>query len=163
MLIIFLWTFITKVMDETSSRTLFCLCDHLTTFTGQFFVPPNKIDITDINIYKTIGHNYVTVIVVFASWSIYFSLLIWARSRDKKDIRKVGAGKMPAILFLIVTNDSMQCPQFVSFHCATCSNGQTQHAVQCTEHSRLLARIHCLLGRRIYIKALFLDGNHVTW
>ena len=65
-------------------------------------MPPNKVDITDINIYKTIGHNYVTVVVVAAMWSIYLSLVIWARSRDKKDIRKVGAGTMPAILLLII-------------------------------------------------------------
>ena len=137
-------------MADTSSTTLRCTCDHMTTFAGQFFVPPNKIDITDINIYKSIGHNYVTVVVVVSMWIIYLSLVMWARSKDKQDIRKVGAGKMSAILFIIVTNDSMQYPQFVSFHCATCSNGKTQHAVENIEHSRLLARIHCLLVRRIY-------------
>ena len=108
--------FIKKVIDDTSSTTLGCTCNHLTTFTGQFFVPPNNVDITDINIYKTIGHNLVTVIIIAAVWSIYLSLLIWARSKDKKDIRKVGAGKMPARLFLTVSNDIMQYAQFETFY-----------------------------------------------
>jgi len=54
-------------------------------------VPPNKVDVTDINLYKGIDQNYVTVVVVAAVWSFYGLVLIWARWRDKKVKSKVGA------------------------------------------------------------------------
>ena len=74
-------------------------------FAAQFFVPPNKIDITDINMYKSIGHNYLTVVVVAAFWVVYLLVMIWARWRDLGDIRKVGACNVyniPARLFQVL-------------------------------------------------------------
>jgi len=65
-------------------------------------VPPNKIDITDINMYKSIGHNFVTVVVVAAFWGAYLLVMIWARWRDEKDIRKVGHVTIPEILFQVI-------------------------------------------------------------
>jgi len=65
-------------------------------------VPPNKVDVTDINLYKDIERNLVTVIVVLAVWTIFGLLLIWARWKDKKDETKVGAPKV-VITIVILT------------------------------------------------------------
>ena len=64
-------------------------------------MPPNAIDITDVNLYKDIGHNLVTVIVVLAVWAFFGVLLMWARWRDKQDETKVGVSKVVIpIIFL---------------------------------------------------------------
>jgi len=86
-----------------------CICNHLTTFVAQYFVPPNKVDITDVNIYKSIDHNFVIVIVVAAFWGLYLSLVIWAWREDNKDISKVGVCKMSTVhaippLVIIICN-----------------------------------------------------------
>jgi len=57
-------------------------------------VPPNKVDVTDVNLYKRIDHSYLTVVVVAAVWAVFLLLLVWARWRDKKDETKVGASNV---------------------------------------------------------------------
>ena len=68
-------------------------------------MPPNKVDITDVTIYKSIDHNFVIVIVVAAFWGLYFTMVIWAWWQDNKDLSKVGVCKMstvPAISPLVI-------------------------------------------------------------
>jgi len=79
-------------------------------------VPPNKVDITDVNIYKSIGHNFVTVVVVAAFWVVYLLVVIWARWRDQKDISKVGACNIYFASKAVSSNTTLQCSLFESFH-----------------------------------------------
>ena len=60
-------------------------------------MPPNTVDVTDINLYKGIDHNFVTVMVVVAVWVVYILLMKWARWRDKKDDAKVGASNVAIV------------------------------------------------------------------
>ena len=66
-----------------------CLCNHLTSFGGDFAVPPNTIDFA--NVFSL--ENFIEAIPVFvtvgATLIIYVFVVIWARREDKKDLIKV--------------------------------------------------------------------------
>ena len=70
-------------------------------------MPPNTVDVTDINLYKGIDHNFVTVLVVAAVWAVFIILLQWARWRDKKDEAKVGTSTVARVSVQFRTTHSM--------------------------------------------------------
>ena len=74
----------------TSTTSTFCMCWHLTSFGGGFFVAPNPIDFDKaFDGFSNLSDNFVVFATVLAIVGIYFILLIWARWADKKDIEKV--------------------------------------------------------------------------
>lgn len=69
-----------------------CLCTHLTSFGGDFFVAPNPIDFDKIwDEFGRLGEtgNYVVLATVCSMLGFYVVGLIFARRADKKDESKV--------------------------------------------------------------------------
>ena len=69
-----------------------CLCTHLTSFAGDFFVAPNPIDSDKIwDEFGRLGEtgNYVVLATVCSMLGFYVVGLIFARRADKKDESKV--------------------------------------------------------------------------
>lgn len=67
-----------------------CQCTHLTSFGGDFVVPPNTIDFSTVFSLEKFLESmpvFITVIIVLV---IYVGTMIWARREDKKDLIKVG-------------------------------------------------------------------------
>ncbi|XP_063962086.1 polycystin-1-like [Lytechinus pictus] len=73
----------------TSTRETHCLCNHLTSFASAFFVPPNKIDFSDV-FSKSLLDNFAVMGTIIVIVSIYLLLLIYARRKDKQDLIKWG-------------------------------------------------------------------------
>jgi len=66
-----------------------CLCTHLTSFGGDFVVPPNTIDFSTVFSLEKFLESmpvFITVIIVLV---IYVGTMVWARREDKKDLIKV--------------------------------------------------------------------------
>ena len=67
-----------------------CLCNHLTTFGSDFYVPPNTIDFkTVFKKFKKLHENALVFSTVIAIIGIYVIAAIWARRADRKDMIKV--------------------------------------------------------------------------
>ena len=67
-----------------------CLCNHLTWFGSNFFIPPNKLDIKE-EIWK-FKHleDYPALLVTFCViCGMYLLGLVWARRKDRTDVKKV--------------------------------------------------------------------------
>ena len=80
-----------QVGQKSDSSSLECLCNHLTSFGGDFFVAPNTIDFDAVK--RTLENLdpddmlvLATVCVVFL---VYVLVLVAARRADKRDIAKV--------------------------------------------------------------------------
>lgn len=66
-----------------------CLCYHLTTFGSDFYVPPNKIDFTNVWAkFKNLNDNAAVFSTVIVTFGVYIIVAIWARFKDKKDLAK---------------------------------------------------------------------------
>ena len=63
----------------------------MTVFGGQYVVPPNKVDVFNFSLVWDLFRQPIVLIVVLCAWCIYIVLLVWARSKDKQHITKVGA------------------------------------------------------------------------
>ncbi|KAL9989666.1 hypothetical protein ACROYT_G004234 [Oculina patagonica] len=82
-----------KVGSNTNPSKLHCLCTHLSSFGGDFFVAANPIDFDKVWFeLGTLGEtgNFVTV-VVFCIYGVYLVGLYLARRADKRDQDKVVA------------------------------------------------------------------------
>ena len=69
-----------------------CLCNHLTSFGGDFLVAPNKIDFEKV--WTEFGRleeskNYSVLATVFSMLGFYLVCLLFARRADKRDELKV--------------------------------------------------------------------------
>ena len=67
-----------------------CLCNHLTWFGSNFFIPPNKLDIKE-EIWK-FKHleDYPALLATFCvTLGVYLLGLVWARRKDRTDVKKV--------------------------------------------------------------------------
>ena len=85
-----------QVGSQTTVKSIECLCNHLTTFGGDFYVPPNSIDFKTVFAkFKTLHENalvFSTVIVIIV---IYLIGAFWTRRVDQKDLIKVSKGEKP--------------------------------------------------------------------
>ena len=68
-----------------------CLCNHMSSFASSFFTPPNKIDLSKVNLTELFNNPTVTIIVC-GIFLLYFLLLVWARRADKRDLQLVRVG-----------------------------------------------------------------------
>ena len=81
-----------KVSQDSNTTHLKCLCNHLTSFGGNFIQAPNPIDFdkvfTEFSNLAESGN--ISVLVTIASFFLlYFVVLILARRADKRDVDKV--------------------------------------------------------------------------
>ena len=98
MLILESMTFL-KVGSGSELGRVNCLCTHLTSFGGDFFVAPNPIDFDKVwDEFRRLGQtgNYVVLATVCSMLGLYVVGLIFARRADKKDLSKVN--KVPTRL-----------------------------------------------------------------
>ena len=65
-----------------------CLCTHLTSFAGDFFVMPNAIDWSKISL-DNLFSNPTVFAVVMTIFGLYVIGMIWARRKDKEDLLTV--------------------------------------------------------------------------
>ena len=68
-----------------------CEAFHLTAFGSDFFVPPNMIDFdaaySDLG--SKLAENNAVLIMLTVTLAVYIIIGIWARHKDKEDLRKV--------------------------------------------------------------------------
>lgn len=77
-----------KAGPKTTPKKRHCLCNHLTSFASDFFVPPNKIDWDKVSLEELLN-NPLVFSVVCGIFGLYFLLVLWARRADRKDLEKV--------------------------------------------------------------------------
>ena len=65
-----------------------CLCTHLTSIAGDFFVMPNAIDWSAISL-DNLFSNPTVFAVVMSIFGLYVIGMIWARKKDKQDLELV--------------------------------------------------------------------------
>ncbi|XP_071550461.1 LOW QUALITY PROTEIN: polycystin-1-like protein 2 [Panulirus ornatus] len=72
-----------------------CEAGHLTSFGAGFFVTPNTVDFDYV--FANLGfHDNLTIyITLILTLTIFIILAIWARHKDKLDVRKLGAAPLP--------------------------------------------------------------------
>ena len=97
-----------QVSPHSSSSRLVCNCNHLSIFSGLYFIHPTKIDIFDFSLLLHIQTNVVTLAVVLNFWIVYVLLMVWAANRDRKDVKHVGEltfyFKIISIVNIIITS-----------------------------------------------------------
>ena len=80
-------------VDSSSNRThLKCLCNHLTSFGGNFIQAPNPIDFDKVfTEFTRLGEtgNVSVLITISCAFIMYFIVLIFARRADKRDENQV--------------------------------------------------------------------------
>lgn len=81
-----------QVSTKTVNGSLVCLCNHLSSFGGDFLVAPNPIDFDQVWLaMKNIGQskNFVVLSTICTMFALYFVAVILARRGDKNDELKV--------------------------------------------------------------------------
>ena len=83
-------------------RTVKCLCNHLTSFGSDFFVPPNTIDFSSAysNLGAKLKDNFGVLLTLCLMLGIYFALCIFARYKDKKDVAKVSFFIVVSVIYI---------------------------------------------------------------
>ncbi|XP_068717180.1 polycystin-1-like protein 2 [Montipora capricornis] len=82
-----------KVGLNSTSTSLQCLCNHLTSFGGGVLVMPNKLDFDVVFTELTRIHetgNVAVLCTIIAALLVYFLVCIFARKADKKDCAQTG-------------------------------------------------------------------------
>ncbi|XP_077980091.1 polycystin-1-like protein 2 [Glandiceps talaboti] len=79
-----------RVGNLTTMQSTQCLCNHLTSFASDFFIPPNSIDFSTVFKKFDVVNNAAVFSTVIALLGLYLLLLIWARRKDKLDVMKWG-------------------------------------------------------------------------
>ena len=84
--------FSSKVSQDSNTTHLKCLCNHLTSFGGNFIQAPNPIDFdkvfTEFSNLAESG-NISVLVTIACFFLLYFVVLILARRADKRDVDKV--------------------------------------------------------------------------
>ena len=81
-----------KVGSNSTTTSLQCLCNHLTSFGGGILVMPNKLDFDVVFTELTRIHetgNVAVLCTIIAALLLYFLVCVFARRADKKDRAKV--------------------------------------------------------------------------
>eukprot|EP00058_Branchiostoma_floridae_P020618 XP_002606108.1 hypothetical protein BRAFLDRAFT_88018 [Branchiostoma floridae] len=78
-----------KVGDASNSTHTQCLCNHLTSFASDLFVPPNPIDFSYVFANASFMDNITTYVTIITIYVIFVIGAIWARRMDKRDIEMV--------------------------------------------------------------------------
>ncbi|KAL9954039.1 hypothetical protein ACROYT_G041527 [Oculina patagonica] len=89
-----------KVDASSNSTHLKCLCNHLTSFGGNFIQAPNPIDFDKVfTEFTRLGEsgNISVLVTIACAFLLYFVVLIFARRADKRDENKICPPKHVAI------------------------------------------------------------------
>ena len=81
-----------KVSQDSNTTHLKCLCNHLTSFGGNFIQAPNPIDFDKVftGFLNLAESDNISVLVIIACiFLLYLVVLIFARRADKRDLDKV--------------------------------------------------------------------------
>ena len=87
-----LMDFLFQVEASSNTTHLKCLCNHLTSFGGNFIQAPNPIDFDKVfTEFTRLGEtgNVSVLVTIACAFLLYFVILIFARRADKKDENKV--------------------------------------------------------------------------
>ena len=90
--LIFFIIFFSKVSQDSNTTHLKCLCNHLTSFGGNFIQAPNPIDFDKVftEFLNLAESDNISVLVIIACiFLLYLVVLIFARRADKRDVDKV--------------------------------------------------------------------------
>ncbi|XP_066966740.1 serine-rich adhesin for platelets-like [Macrobrachium rosenbergii] len=81
-----------RVTPATNTRMVRCACNHLTSFGSDFFVPPNTIDFGSVydNLGAKLKDNFAVLVTICVLLALYVLVGIWARYKDKQDVKKWG-------------------------------------------------------------------------
>jgi len=82
-----------KVGSNSTTTSLQCLCNHLTSFGGGILVMPNRLDFDVVFTELTRIHetgNVAVLCTIIAALLLYFLVCVFARRADKKDRAKIG-------------------------------------------------------------------------
>ncbi|EDO39107.1 predicted protein, partial [Nematostella vectensis] len=80
--------------NESTPQGIACVCNHLTSFGGDFLVPPNPIDFDVVILaFSDIAEsrNYSVIATVGTVLMVYLFVVVLARRADRKDRKKVRA------------------------------------------------------------------------
>lgn len=81
-----------SVSPETTYNSTVCLCNHLTTFGTDFYVPPNTIDFSSVwSKFGNLSDNAAVFATIISLIGVYIILAVLARIKDKRDLVKWGA------------------------------------------------------------------------
>jgi len=86
-----------KVGPKSNKTSLYCLCNHLTSFGGGVLVKPNSLDFDVVFNELTRLHetgNIAVLSTIIAALLLYVLVIIVARRADKRDRAKVGPTKV---------------------------------------------------------------------
>ncbi|XP_038048999.1 polycystin-1-like [Patiria miniata] len=84
-----------QVGQHTTTHSIHCLCNHLSSFASSFFVPPNTIDFSTVfSKFLNLGDNAAVFATVLGFLGLYLLLLVWLRRKDKQDIIKWGVSPL---------------------------------------------------------------------
>ncbi|XP_070582204.1 polycystin family receptor for egg jelly-like isoform X2 [Ptychodera flava] len=78
-----------KVSELSNRKFSRCLCNHLTSFGSDFFVPPNTINFKQLSL-SDLEDNLSILITVLVLILIYIILLVWGRRADQGDFLRWG-------------------------------------------------------------------------
>ncbi|KAL9954033.1 hypothetical protein ACROYT_G041521 [Oculina patagonica] len=96
------WTSDGCKVDASSNTThLKCLCNHLTSFGGNFIQAPNPIDFDKVfTEFTKLGEtgNISVLVTIACAFLLYFVVLIFARRADKRDENKISPPKHVTIV-----------------------------------------------------------------
>jgi hypothetical protein len=82
-------TIFLQVKDYVEGQAITMAITHLTTFGAGFFVKPNLVDFSYVFAHAGFADNLTIYLTLIFTISVYIVLVVWARSKDKKDKEKV--------------------------------------------------------------------------
>ncbi|KAK2174017.1 hypothetical protein NP493_835g01027 [Ridgeia piscesae] len=59
-----------------------CESSHLSIFSGNLIVAPNKVDLFELKLFLGVFHNPIVIVTVFAFWCVFILMTVWARRKD---------------------------------------------------------------------------------
>ncbi|PFX11751.1 Polycystic kidney disease protein 1-like 2, partial [Stylophora pistillata] len=80
-----------KIEPEVVSGNIYCQCNHLSSFGGEFFVEPNRIEFHKVfgEFTKDLRKNFVVLATVCSMLLIYLIGLVFTRRADRQDKQKI--------------------------------------------------------------------------
>ncbi|XP_053393414.1 polycystin-1-like [Mercenaria mercenaria] len=81
-----------QVSPLSNTKFTRCICNHLTSFGSEFFVPPNRINFETVfvNMEDNLRDNHAVLAMLCTVIVLYVVGIIWAWRQDKKDLQKWG-------------------------------------------------------------------------
>ena len=86
-----MFLFILQPADSTETLVR-CLCHHATLFGSNFFVAPNKLDVSkEILNLANLGDYPALIVTICVILGLYILAMVWAKRKDRREAGKVSA------------------------------------------------------------------------